>query len=47
MLPVSRNTDGIRNYLGMRLDSGDEPEVMSDGLWGDVVKVLEIYVICA
>ena len=40
MLLVSPNTGGIRNYLGMRIDSDNEPEMMSSGLRGDVVRII-------
>ena len=40
VIPISPNTDDIRNYLEMRLESDAEPEAMSDDLRADIVKVI-------
>ena len=40
VIPVSPNTDDIRNYLRMKLDRDDEPEAMDNDLRADIVKVI-------
>ena len=40
VLPVSPNTDDIRNYLEMKLDRDHEPEAMDGDLREDIVKVI-------
>ena len=40
VIPVSPNTDDIRNYLKMKLDRDDEPEAMDNELREDIVKVI-------
>ena len=39
-LPISPNTDDVRNYLEMKLDKDEEPEAMDDGLRADIVKTI-------
>ena len=39
VIPISPNTDDIRNYLEMKLDRDAEPEAMSDDLRGDIMRV--------
>ena len=40
VIPVSPNTNDIRNYLEMKLDRDDEPEAMDNDLRADIVKVI-------
>ena len=40
VIPVSPNTNDIRNYLKMKLDRDDEPEAMDNDLREDIVKVI-------
>jgi len=40
VVPVSPNTDDIRNYIEMKLDRDDEPEAMDSNLRADIVKVI-------
>ena len=40
VIPVSPNTDDIRNYMEMKLDRDDDPEVMDDDLREDIVRVI-------
>jgi len=40
VIPISPNTDDIRNYLEMRLDGDCEPEAMSSDLRADIVRVI-------
>ena len=40
VIPISPNTDDIRNYLEMRLDRHDEPEAMDDGLRAGIVRII-------
>jgi len=40
VVPVSPNTDDIRNYIEMKLDRDDEPEAMDSDLRADIVKVI-------
>ena len=40
MIPISPNTDDIRNYLEMRLDLDGEHEAMSSDLRADIVRVI-------
>ena len=40
VIPISPNSDDIRNYVEMRLNRDDEPEAMSDDLWADIVRVI-------
>ena len=37
---ICPNMDDVRNYVEMRLDMDDEPEAMSDGLRGEIVKTI-------
>ena len=39
-IPISPNTDDIRNYLEMRLNRDPEPEAMSHDLRADIVRVI-------
>ena len=38
VIPISPNTDDIRNYLAMKLDEDDDPEAMDGDLRADIVK---------
>jgi len=40
VVPVSPNTDDIRNYLEMKLDRDADPEAMDNDLRADIVKVI-------
>ena len=40
VIPISPNSDDIRNYVEMRLDRDDEPEAMSNDLRADIVRVI-------
>ena len=40
LIPISPNTQDIRNYLEMRLNRDVEPEAMDNDLWGDIVKTM-------
>ena len=40
VIPISPNTDDIRNYLEMRLDLDGEHEAMSSDLRADIVRVI-------
>ena len=40
IIPIRPNTGAIMNYLRARLDRDDKSEVMSDGLWADVVEII-------
>jgi len=40
VIPVSPNTDDIRNYIEMKLDRDDEPEAMDNDLRADTVRVI-------
>ena len=40
VIPISPNTDDIRNYLEMRLDQDEEPEAMDSDLRVDIVKII-------
>ena len=40
VIPISPNTDDIRNYLEMRLDRDAEPEAMSNDLRVDIMRVI-------
>ena len=39
-MPISPNSDDIRNYVEMRLDRGSEPEAMTNDLRADIVRVI-------
>ena len=39
-MPISPNTDDIRNYLEMRLDGDTDQEAMSDDLRADIVRII-------
>jgi len=39
-IPISPNTDDVRNYLEMRLDQDPEPEAMNSDLRADIVRVI-------
>ena len=40
VIPISPNTDDVRNYLEMKLNRDEEPEAMDDGLRADIVKTI-------
>ena len=40
VIPISPNTDDVRNYLEMRLDRDAEPEAMNSDLRADIVRVI-------
>ena len=40
LIPISPNTQDIRNYLEMRLKRDVKPEAMDNDLWGDIVKTM-------
>ena len=40
VIPISPDTNDIRNYLEMRLEGDAEPEAMSDDLRVDIVRVI-------
>ena len=40
VIPVSPNTDDVRNYLQMKLDKDEDPEAMDDSLRADIVKTI-------
>ena len=40
VIPISPNTEDIRNYIKMRLDRDTDPEAMSDYLRVDVMKII-------
>jgi len=40
VIPIKPNTGDIKNYLEMRLDRDDEPEVMDDNLRADIVRII-------
>ena len=40
VIPISPNTDDVRNYLEMKLDRDEDPEAMDDGLPADIVKTI-------
>ena len=40
VIPISPNTDDVRNYLQMKLDKDEDPEAMNDGLRADIVKTI-------
>ena len=40
VMPITPNTDDIRNYLEMRLDKDDEPDAMNNHLREDIVRVI-------
>ena len=40
VIPISSNTDDIRNYLEMRLDGDTDPEAMSADLRADIVRII-------
>ena len=40
VIPISPNSDDIRNYVEMRLNRDDEPEAMSNDLREDIVRVI-------
>ena len=40
VIPISPDTDDIRNYVKMRLDRDPEPEAMTDGLRADIERVI-------
>ena len=48
VIPISPNTDDIRNYVEMRLDKDPDLEAMTNNLRADIVRVIqEIYDMCA
>ena len=40
VIPISPNTDDIRNYVEMRLASDTESEAMNKELWADIVRII-------
>jgi len=40
VIPISPNTEDVRNYLEMRLDMDAEPEAMNSDLRADIVRVI-------
>ena len=40
MLPISPNTEDIRNYLEMRLERDVEPEAMDNDLRADIISII-------
>ena len=40
VIPISPNTDDIRNYMEMRLSRNAEPEAMTNDLRADIVSVI-------
>ena len=40
VIPISPNTDDIRNYLKMRFDRDTDPEAMNDDLRADIVRII-------
>ena len=40
VIPISPNTDDVRNYLQMKLDRDEEPEAMDNDLRADIVKTI-------
>jgi len=40
VIPISPNTDDIKNYLEMMLDRDDEPDAMDSDLRLDIVKII-------
>ena len=40
VIPISPNTNDVRNYLEMKLDRDEEPEAMNDSLRADIVKTI-------
>jgi len=40
VIPISPNTDDVRNYLEIRLDRDAEPEAMNNDLRADIVRVI-------
>jgi len=40
VVPISPNTDDIKNYLKMRLDRDDEPEAMDNDLRAEIEKTI-------
>ena len=40
VVPISPNTDDIRNYLQMKLDSDEEPEAMDNDLREGIVRTI-------
>ena len=40
VIPISPNTNDIRNYLEMRLDRDATPEAMNDDLRADIVRII-------
>ena len=40
VIPISPNTDDVRNYLEMKLDRDEEPEAMDNDLRADIIKVI-------
>jgi len=40
VIPISPNTDDIRNYLEMKLDRDDKPKAMENNLRANIVKVI-------
>ena len=39
-IPISPNTEDVRNYLHMKLDRDEEPEAMDDDLRADIVETI-------
>jgi len=41
VIPISPNTDDIRNYVEMRLDRDSDQEAMSNDLRADIIRVIQ------
>ena len=40
VIPIIPKQDDIRNYVEMRLESDDVPEVMDNRLWAEIVRII-------
>ena len=40
VIPISPNTEDIRNYVEMRLDKDTEQDAMNDNLRADIVRIV-------
>ena len=40
VMPINPNLDGIRNYLEMSLDGDVDPEIISDDLQANIVRII-------
>ena len=41
VIPISPNTDDVRNYLHMKLDRDEDPEAMDNDLRADIVRTIQ------